>query len=115
MSDQLNKYAPLVGLIPGTKVNLGGRIYVMPPLSLDQVQEFEEVIKTFGTKPTLRDNMEIALPVLLVALQRNYADMTIEDLRPLMDMGNSTSTIDALWTSSGFVPIKPGEPEPAAL
>jgi hypothetical protein len=108
------KYAPQAGKIPGTLVNLGGVSFVMPPLNLDQVKQFQDIINNAGQKPTMAENIEESLPVLHAALTRNYPDLTLEELRPLIDLGNFLAVSTALRNSSGLVPSKPGEPEPAA-
>ena len=110
---ETKKYAAVAGRIPGTLVNLGGVDFVMPPLNLDQVQQFEEIMPKLGQKPTLRENMEEALPVIHAALSRNYPDLAIEDLRPMLDLGNFAEACAAVAKSSGFVAAKPGEPQPA--
>lgn len=108
------KYASVPGKIPGTLVNLGGQNFVMPPLNLDQVQQLEGTMATAKELATIREQIDAMLPVLHAALSRNYPDLTIEELRPLVDMGNFAPVSAALYTSSGFVATKPGEPEPAA-
>lgn len=110
----MSNFKPVPGSIPGTLVNLGGVEFAMPPLNLDQVQRFEESIKTLGQKPTLKENMDDALPIVHAALTRNYPDLTLEDLRALIDIGNFQSACNALVKSSGFVSAKPGESPPAA-
>lgn len=99
----MSDYKPKTGKIPGTQINLGGVDFVMPPLNLDQVQQFSDVIPTLGKKPTLIENINEALPVIFAALSRNYQDLTIEDLRPLLDLGNFRDACVAVATSSGFV------------
>lgn len=86
----------------------------MPPLNLDQVRELEDGIKGLQSKPSMRENIEDALPLLHAALSRNYPDLSIEELRPLIDLGNFKDACDALVRSSGFVPAQPGESSPAA-
>jgi hypothetical protein len=107
-------YKALPGKIPGTPVNLGGMDYIMPPLNLDQVQEFESIIPKLGQRPTLRENLEEALPLIHAALSRNYPEITIEDLRKILDLGNFSIACDALVTVSGYTKASAGEPAPAS-
>lgn len=113
MMGDVTKYAAVPGRIPGTLINLGGVEFVMPPLNLDQVQQFEGILPTMGQKLTFRENMEEAMPLLHAALSRNYPDLTVEDLGPLIDLGNFAQACAAVAASSGFVAAKPGEPQPA--
>ena len=116
MSEPVNgkRYAAVPGRIPGTPLNLSGVEFLMPPLNLDQVQQFEAIIPTLGQKPTLRENIEEALPVLHAALSRNYPDLTVEELRALIDLGNFGPACEALTSSSGFVKGPAGELQPAS-
>ncbi len=106
------KYAPVPGKIPGTPLNLGGVDFVMPPLNLDQVRAFESVLPTLGKKGSLTENIDEGLPLLHAALSRNYPDLTLDELRPLLDLGNFPAACSALVESSGFVESAPGEPRP---
>ncbi len=108
------KYAAVPGKIPGTPINLGGIDFVMPPLNLDQVQQFESVLPTLGKQKTLLANINEGLPLLHAALSRNYPDLTLDDLRPLLDLGNFPTACEALVESSGYVESVPGEPRPPA-
>ena len=109
----MGNYAVAPGRIPGTLINLGGVEFVMPPLNLDQVQQFEEIMPTLGQKTTFRENMEEALPIIHAALSRNYPDLTVDDLRPLLDLGNFRAACEAVAQSSGYVAKPSGEPQPA--
>lgn len=106
------KYAPLPGSIPGTRLNLGGQILIMPPLNLDQVRQFESVLPTLGKKGSTSENVEEALPLLHAALSRNYPDLTVEELRALLDLGNLLPACEALVESSGYTSAAPGEAMP---
>ena len=110
----MSNFKPVPGSIPGTKLNLGGVEFVMPPLNLNQARQHEDAIKNLGQKATLSENMEDALPIIHAALSRNYPDLVLEDLRALIDIGNFRQATEALATSSGFVPAKPGESAPAS-
>ncbi len=107
-----SSFKAVPGRIPGTAVNLGGIDFVMPPLNLDQVREFEAVIPTLGKRDTMAENLAEALPVIHAALSRNYPDLAVDDLRSLIDLGNFRAVCEALVTSSGYVPAAPGEPRP---
>ena len=103
-----SQYQAQAGRIPGTLINLGGVEFVMPPMNLDQVQQFEDLMPTLGQKPSFMENAEEALPIILAALNRNYPDLTLDDLRPLIDLGNFRTACDALAKSSGYVSASGG-------
>ncbi len=109
-----SKYAPVPGKIPGRLVNMSGVDLVFAPLTLDQVQAFEETLATPTNGMKLRESMEFMLPVLLASLQRNYEDMTAEQLRPLLDVANMKEAGEALMDISGYTRTLPGEARPAS-
>jgi hypothetical protein len=107
-------YKALPGKIPGTPINLGGVEYVLPPLNLDQVRQFEAAIPKLGTHPTLRENLEEALPIIHAALSRNYPALKVEELGQIIDLGNFRAACDALIEVSGYTKAPAGEPAPAS-
>jgi hypothetical protein len=111
MSDE---FKPKAGSIAGTPVILGGKEFIMPPMNLDQVKQFEAQVPELGKQGSLVKNIEHALPMVLAALQRNYPGMTKADLGVLIDLGNFEAVTKALVTSSGFQRAQPGEATPAA-
>ncbi len=114
MSTNGSSYKPVPGRIPGTLINLGGVEFVMPPLNLDQIREFENIIPELGKKDGFTANADEALPVIYAALSRNYPDLKLEELRALLDAGNLKAASLAVIMSSGYTPGKPGEPAPAS-
>lgn len=111
-----SKYAPVPGSIPGTLVNLSGVQLVIAPLNLDQVKALEDQVsqlgvraKPDGTLRTLSEMMEQSIPLLLCALSRNYPDITEEDLRKIIDLGNFQAASQAVIKVSGYVVGQAGE------
>ncbi len=119
MSDVNGKYAPIPGKIPGIEVNMSGVKLTFAPLTLDMVQEFEPKMRGLngkhedGSSKTVKENIEDAMPVLLASLNRNYPDLTVEQLRVLVDVGNFGEAIDAISNVSGYKRLPPGESLPA--
>lgn len=117
MSDQHNgsTYKPVPGKIPGTVLNLGGVDYIVAPLNLNQVEEFEARIKTLGTKPTMAENLADAAVLVHASLSRNYSDITIEQVRAVIDLGNFEKAAKAVVSISGFAAApSSGEAVPAS-
>lgn len=107
-------WAPVPGKIPGTELNLGGRVLVLAPLNLDQVQAFDEKISGLGGDVPLRDAINAAVPIIHASLSRNYPDMTVDDVRGLLDVGNFRQALEAVVASSGYALAVPGESSPAS-
>ncbi len=118
MSDQHNgkTYQPVPGKIPGTAINLGGVEYILAPLNLNQVEEFESRIKTLGTKPTMAENLADAAVLVQASLSRNYEGITVDDVREMIDLGNFERAAKAVVSISGFAaaPSASGEAVPAS-
>lgn len=103
-------YAPVPGQIPGTRLNLGGIEFVLAPLNLNQLEALHELITQLGTASNdMRENMSRALPLIHASLLRNYPDMTVDDVRAIIDLGNFSAASKAVVEISGYVPAKPGE------
>lgn len=106
------KYAPVPGKIPGTALNLGGHDLVLAPLTLDQIQALTAQIEKLGAVANMADLVATALPVIHASLMRNYPDMTLEDVRALVDVGNIRKASQAVIGVSGFEFAEPGETTP---
>jgi hypothetical protein len=48
--------------------------------------------------------------IIFLALQRNYPEITQEEVEDLLDMTNATTVLRVILEVSGFVPA--GEPQP---
>ena len=107
------KYAARPGSIPGTPLNLGGLRLVMAPLNFAQVEQFESLLPNLGRRETFAENVDEALPVIHASLSRNYPDLTLAELRLLLDLDNFPKACDALVRISGYTEAAPGESVPA--
>ncbi len=108
-------------LIPGVTVTLSGEQYVIPPLNFAGAKAVEADlasiagavageadVKNMLTKPVL----EAMARVVCVALQRNYPDMTPEQVEDIMEVPTMGAVIRAIFEVSGL--NKPGEPMASA-
>ena len=108
-----NRYAPVPGKIPGTELNLGGVIFIAAPFNLDGVQEAMTLLETLKDAKSAEDSLRGTAQVLLVSLRRNDPDLTIEQLRPLLDLGNWQKALLTVCGASGLE-FKSGEPMPVS-
>jgi hypothetical protein len=113
--DRVTLYQPVPGKIPGTTLNLGGHELVLAPLNLDQVQAFEATIANLGQPKSLPEAIAEAVPLIHASLSRNYPDLSVEDVRRLVDLGNFAAACTAIVTSSGFKRAAPGESSPPTV
>lgn len=90
--------------IDGVVVRMGGRDYLVPPLSVGQVRRLESTIAELGeVNPASAGQVsQGALDVIRAAMSRNYPGITVEDLDELVDLGNMLDTIQAIMGVSGL-------------
>lgn len=114
MPDVSGKYGPRPGHIPGVPINLGGHEFVLAPLTLAMAREIEtrgEALRA-NTEATQDDHIAFGQWIVLQSLQRNYPDITAEELAPLLDSANIEEAQAAIAGTSGLRRVKPGELTP---
>lgn len=108
------KYAPRPGHIPGVPINLGGVDFVLAPLTLAMAREIEQRGNELRAdeNTTNEQHVEFGMWIVWQSLQRNYPDITLEDVRPLLDSANIEEAQAAIAGNSGLKRVKPGELTP---
>ena len=89
-------------MIKGKEIELGGTVYVVPPLNLAAVEFFQDRLSNFTGGADLQ-SVTLVAEVTLSALKRNYPDMTLEKVKELIDLGNMVEVFQAVMQVSGFV------------
>lgn len=110
----MSKYAPVPGKIPGTDVTLSGVTLHLAPININQVKALAPLVKRLGEisiDTPLEEQMDIAVPIVYAAAARNHPDITEDDLRNLLDMGNFQEALSAAMQIGGYHKSKPGEPK----
>jgi hypothetical protein len=88
-------------LIAGAKVILGGKEWIVPPLTIAQVQErWADIEKISGANDVLwkftPEKVTAFLDVVLAAMSRNYPDLTRDNLAEMLDLGNALIVLRAV-------------------
>ncbi|WP_445364895.1 hypothetical protein ACJJJB_00040 (plasmid) [Microbulbifer sp. ANSA001] len=85
----------------GIPVELGGKTYIVPSMSLGSVEKMIDRIQEFsgGLDP---ESIGIALDATHAAIVRNYPDFTREELTEEMDLGNMVEIMHAVMDVSGL-------------
>jgi len=92
----------------------------VPPLSLRDIQDMQEEVeglKDMTERPTAGQLASVSR-IILRALQRNYPNMTTDDLDGMLDLGNIYEVLSAVLQVSGYIRgtgaggAAPGEPVP---
>ncbi len=94
-------------LIDGTTIKLGGKTYVIPPLNFARLKKLREELSILsaantsgiGMSPELLD---ASITVILSALNRNYPDMTRDEVEELIDLRNMQEIMAAITGQSGL-------------
>jgi hypothetical protein len=91
----------------GVLVKIGERDFIVPPLSLGQLKRLRaDIMKARESADENRtgyDRMLDTLPIIHAALSRNYPDMTITELEDIVDLGNYSAVVDAVFAVSGLM------------
>ncbi len=86
----------------GTPIYMDGRTWIVPPISVRQMQEYE-------AEDHSKASVESSLSLIHKAMTRNYPDVTVEWLRESLDAASTREAVAALSASSGLVLVAPGE------
>jgi hypothetical protein len=95
----------------GVAIELGGKTYIVPGLSLRQVRDLSpEIAKMDGfTADTLASEyFDTAVGIILPAIQRNYPSITRDDLEDVVDLNNVREIIPAVTGGSTAPRVQPG-------
>lgn len=98
--------------VAGHSYELSGKTYVIPALSLRSVQQLKDKILGFQNGDPMSQVADIA-DIAIAAFNRNYPDMTRDELLDMIDMNNMPEIIMIIMGQSGLIPkkeaIKEGE------
>ena len=91
-------------MFEGVTITIGGREFIIPPLSFKQVKALWPIIQEIS-KPekTIVDAVDGFTQVVHAAISRNYPDVTQEEIADLLDFGNVNKIINDILGVSGFV------------
>jgi hypothetical protein len=93
-------------MIPGIEVAMGGRDWLIPPLTLGQLRRLMPKVRQLTEIGASMGEPQIGVLVEIVttALQRNYPDLTTDTVENLLDLGNAGAVLNAVLTGSGLKP-----------
>lgn len=98
-------------LLDGVAIKVGRRDLIVPPLNLKAVRKVEKLLPVLEGRSGEASFLDAAVEVLTLAIQRNYPDMTREDVEECVDLGNLPRLIEAVMNVSGFGPKGQAAPE----
>jgi hypothetical protein len=91
-------------MIPGVTITMGGRDWLVPPLTLGQLRRLMPRVRQLTEIDASMGEVQIGVLVEIVtaAVQRNYPDATAETVENLLDLGNAGAVLNAVLTGSGL-------------
>ena len=91
-------------MIPGVTITMGGRDWLVPPLTLGQLRRLMPRVRQLTEIDASMSEVQIGVLVenVVAALQRNYPDATAEIVENLLDLGNAGAVLNAVLTGSGL-------------
>jgi len=91
-------------MLPGVTIAMGGRDWLVPPLTLGQLrrlmpklQQLTEIGASMGDT-----QISVLVDIVAAALQRNYPEATADMVENLLDLGNASAVLNAVLTGSGL-------------
>ncbi len=100
-------------MIKGTEVELGGTVYIVPPLNLAALERFQDRLESYAGGID-RESVKFVVEVAHASIKRNYPDMTVDQLKELIDLGNIQEVFGAVMNVSGLVARSPDKGEALA-
>jgi hypothetical protein len=93
-------------MIPGVAVAMAGQDWLVPPLTLGQLRRLMPKVRELTEIGASMGELQIAVLVEIVAaaLQRNYPDVSQNQVEDLLDLGNASAVLNAVLTGSGLKP-----------
>ncbi|BCA57683.1 hypothetical protein [Sphingomonas sp. HMP6] len=102
----------------GITLTLGdGNAYVMPPLTLGALEDFQDGIAAMEQGGLDKETIATTIDVALASLKRNYPEMTRDMVRELIDLEIMAEVFEAVMDVSGLrrKAIEAGEATGASL
>lgn len=85
----------------GIEIELGGTVYVVPPIALGDLEQLQDRIEKFdGT--TSKESVDTVVDAAYAALKRNYPEITKDQLRIDLDVANFVDVFTAVVDMAGL-------------
>lgn len=96
-------------MIEGATVSMGGKEWVVPPLSLAQLTVFLPRVQELQIA---NKQLQALVEIVAAALQRNYPEVTPEQVENILDLGNVSPVLNAILGNFRF---PQAQAQPAAV
>jgi hypothetical protein len=94
----------MTGLLPGVEIEMGGRTWTVPPLTLGQLRRLGARVEVMSADKSMLDPevIDAVIAVVTDAMQRNYPDLDEAAVAEMLDMSNAPAVFVAVLTGSGL-------------
>lgn len=86
----------------GIATDLGGTLYIIPPIALGALEQLQERIAQFNGDVTDFSQIATVIDAAFAALKRNYPEITRETVADAIDVGNMAEVFEAVMDVSGL-------------
>lgn len=93
-------------MIEGKKISMGGKVYTIPPLNIKLFRQHKDAISQLTSVEEVKklsnfEYIEMALPVVVDDLKRNYPELTLEKLETDLAVSDMAPVVAAMFAASG--------------
>lgn len=93
-----------MALLSGVKVSMGGREFTLPPLTLGSLKRIGNKISTLTNIDSIpnEEQTDAICQIVLASVNRNYPEITQDELLEMIDLGNLKDIFEAVLGVSGI-------------
>ena len=88
--------------VPGVEFPFPGKVLVIPPLSLGDLEQLLDRINSAMAGNMDKDSIATVIDATHAALRRNYPDIERGEVAALLDLRNMRDALDAVMSASGM-------------
>jgi hypothetical protein len=85
-------------MTPGITIHMGDRDWLVPPLTLGQLFKFMPQVQGLSdghVGALAPEKLTVLVEIVTAALQRNYPEITADEVANLLDLGNARAVLAA--------------------
>lgn len=93
-----------MALLSGVKVSMGTGTYILAPLTLGSLKRIGNKINALSTIDSVpnEEQTEAIASIVLASVNRNYPEITQDELLEMIDLGNLKEIFEAVLGVSGI-------------
>lgn len=88
--------------VKGIPLEIGGNLFIVPPLSIGAIEQLREPLSKLTADVTDFSNVSVIVDATHAALKRNYPDITREEIADGIGLENMADVLEAVMDVSGL-------------